>query len=320
MVAGALAKANINSISSFYFKLAQFMKYYIGIDLGGTNVKGLVIDEFGEVIKQHYVPTKDTGDDSWKVNVLEMVQFLKSWLQKSVEAIGMSSPGLPNEENSCISFLPNRLFGLENFNWSNYLGEKTYIINDAHAALMAEASFGAAKGKQHVILLTLGTGVGGGILINGNLYQGLGQMAGHLGHISLDAIDDETSIVGMPGSLEYAIGNYSIKRRSKGHFESTWELVEAFKKGDHWATFLWLNSIQKLAVACASLINALSPEVIVLSGGITLSDDALFEPLKCFLEKYEWRAGGKITPIVQAFFGDISGAVGAASFAIKKNN
>lgn len=292
--------------------------YFIGLDLGGTNVKGLIINQEGEVLKQHYISTKDTGDTTWRVNVLEMVLYLKSWLQEPITAIGMSAPGLPDAANSCISFLPNRLNGLENFVWSDYLGEKTYVLNDAHSAVMAEATFGVAKGLKNVVLITLGTGVGGGLLINGQLYQGLGQMAGHLGHITVHADDDEPSIVGMVGSLEYALGNYSIGRRSKGRFESTWELVEAYRKGDHWATHLWLHSLQKLAVALASLVNAFSPEMIVLSGGITLADDALYGPLADFMDIYEWRPGGKKTPIVQAYFGDMSGAIGSASFAMSK--
>lgn len=292
--------------------------YAIGIDLGGTNIKGLIITESGEVIKQHYIPTKDDGDGNWRANVKEMVDYLQNYLQEKVEVVGMSAPGLPNTDNTAIAFLPNRLPGLENFIWQDYLGVKTLVLNDAHSALMAEASFGAAKGKQHVVLLTLGTGVGGGILINGQLYQGLSQMAGHLGHISLDATDDESSITGMPGSLEYALGNYSIQRRSRGVFDSTWALVEAYRKGDHWATYVWLTSVQKLAVALSSIANALSPELIVLAGGITLADEALFEPLNVFMEKYEWRPGGKQTVIVQAHFGDMAGAIGAAGFALQR--
>jgi glucokinase len=291
---------------------------YIGIDLGGTNVKGIVIDEKGEVVKQHYIATKDTGDTTWRASVLEMVLYLKNWLQAPVAGIGMSAPGLPDAQNSCISFLPNRLTGLENFVWSDYLGEPTFVLNDAHAAIMAEATFGAAKGHQNVVLLTLGTGVGGGLLINGQLYQGLSQMAGHLGHITVAAHDDEASIVGMVGSLEYAIGNYSVSRRSKGRFESTWELVEAYRQGDHWASYVWINSVQKLAVAISSLVNAFSPHLVVLSGGITLADDALYQPLHAFMDIYEWRPGGKQTPIVQAHFGDMSGAIGAAGFAMSK--
>lgn len=292
--------------------------YIIGIDLGGTNVKGIIIDEKGTVLKQHYVATHDNGDTTWRVNVLEMVLYLKSWLQEPVAAIGMSAPGLPDEQNQCIAFLPNRLNGLENFVWSNYLGETSYILNDAHSALMAEATFGVAKGHKNVVLLTLGTGIGGGLLINGQLYQGLSQMAGHLGHLSLNATDDEVSIVGMPGSLEYAIGNYSVAKRSKGRFESTWQLVEAYRRGDAWASLVWLSSLQKLAVALSSLVNAFSPELIVLAGGITFADDALFEPLKQFMDFYEWRPGGKETPIVQAEFGDMAGAIGAAGFAMSK--
>jgi glucokinase len=294
------------------------MKKYIGIDLGGTNIKGIVIDPNGQVLKQHYIATQDTADGSWRANVLEMVQYLQNWLQEPIAAVGMSAPGLPDAENSCIQYLPNRLPGLENFVWADYLGHTTYILNDAHAALMAEASFGAARGYRHALLLTLGTGVGGGLLINGQLYQGLGQMAGHLGHIGLNASDDESSIVGMVGSLEYAIGNYSIARRSRGAFGSTWELVEAYRKGEHWATFVWLRSVQQLAVALSSLVNAFSPEVIVLSGGITLADEALYGPLADFMKQYEWRPGTKQTPIVQAYFGDMSGAIGAASFALQK--
>ena len=168
------------------------MKTAIGIDLGGTNVKGIIVNETGEVLKQHYVATHDDDEGKWRESVLEMVTYLRNYWQNPIDTIGMSSPGLPDPENTCISFLPNRLNGLENFDWSSYFGQRTYILNDAHSALMAEASFGAAKGYKNVVLLTLGTGVGGGLLINGQLYQGLSQMAGHLGHLSLNATDDET--------------------------------------------------------------------------------------------------------------------------------
>ncbi len=294
--------------------------YIIGIDLGGTNVKGIVIDDKGTVLKQHYIATHDNGDTTWRVNVLEMVLYLKNWLQEPVAAIGLSAPGLPDEHNRCIAFLPNRLNGLENFVWSDYLNEKSFVLNDAHSALMAEAAFGVVQGYKNAVLLTLGTGIGGGLWINGQLHQGLSQMAGHLGHLSLNATDEEVSIVGMPGSLEYAIGNYSVAKRSKGRFDSTWALVEAYRKGDPWATLVWLTSLQKLAVALSSLVNVFSPELIVLAGGITFAEDALFEPLKQFMEFYEWRPGGKQTPIVQAQFGDMAGAIGAAGFALSKIN
>jgi glucokinase len=294
------------------------MKTAIGIDLGGTNVKGVLLNEKGEILHKHYFPTLDDSEGKWKLNVLEMVNYLKKIHQKPIEIIGLSAPGLANETNSCIAHLPNRLHGLENFIWEQYFETKTFVINDAHAALMAEAKFGAIKGYKNAILITLGTGVGGGILINGELYQGLSQMAGHIGHISISHNDDERSILGIPGSLEYALGNYSIERRSAGRFKSTYELIKTFKENDPFAQWLWLDSVRKLGISLASFINVFSPEIIVLSGGITLAGDLLFEPLNVFIDMYEFRPKGKITKIEKAHFDDLSGAIGAAAFAMNK--
>jgi glucokinase len=295
------------------------MKYVLGIDLGGTNVKGVALAENGDVVLQHYLSTQDTGDGSWRVNIQAMADYLRQQLGHPVAGIGISAPGLANATNRCIAFLPNRLAGLENFVWADYLNEpNTWVLNDAHAALMAEARFGAARNRQHVVLLTLGTGVGGGLLIDGQLYQGLNQMAGHLGHLSIDADSHELSIVGAPGSLEFAIGNYSVPARTHGRFQSTADLVVAYQAGDHFATLIWLTSVRRLAAAVVSLSNALSPELVVLSGGITLAGEALFAPLQSFLDVYEWRPGGKQTPIVQAQFADLAGAVGAGAFTLMR--
>jgi glucokinase len=295
------------------------MKVAIGIDLGGTTVKGVILDESGKIIMQHYLPTNETNTNNWQNTPLEMVQYLKNKYPKPIELIGLSAPGLANEANNCIAHLPNRLPGLENFVWENYFQTKTFVLNDAHAALMAEAKFGAIKNYKNAVLLTLGTGVGGGILINGELYQGLSQMAGHLGHLSINFSDDEPSILGMPGSLEYAFGNYSISRRSVGKYTSTKELLEAYANHEPVASWLWLDSVRKLAIAICSIINALSPEIIVLSGGITLANQLLFNPLQNFIDLYEFSPKGKKTVIKKAEFSDFSGAIGAAAFAFSKN-
>ncbi len=207
---------------------------------------------------------------------------------------------------------------MENLDWENCFNTKTYVINDAHAALIAEAKYGVIKGYKNAVLLTLGTGVGGGILINGELYQGQSQMAGHFGHISINSNDDELSIVGMPGSLEYAIGNYSIKRKSLGRFASTHELVNAYKENDCFASWLWLDIVRKLSLTIASFANSLSPEIVVLAGGITQAGDALIHPLQQFLDMYEWRPNNKKTLVKLSRFSDLSGAIGAAAFAFTK--
>ncbi len=297
------------------------MKVTIGIDLGGLNIKGVLVDEHGKILMQHSIATNDGPDGTWKENILAMVHYLKNACNEPVELIGLSCPGLANESNTCITHMPGRLAGLESFIWEDYLGTRTYVINDAHAALMAETQLGALQGYKNAVLLTLGTGVGGAILINGELYQGLNQMAGHFGHTTLNVNDDELSILGMPGSLEYALGNYSAKRRSMGRFESTLEIVNAYQDNDPFASWLWLDSVRKLAITIASLANSLSIEIVVLAGGITKAGDALFKPLKAFMDIYEFRPYGNTKTIVaQAKFSDLSGAIGAAVFANKKNS
>jgi glucokinase len=144
-------------------------------------------------------------------------------------------------------------------------------------------------------------------------------MAGHFGHISINTNDDELSILGMPGSLEYAIGNYAVNRRSMGRFGSTYELLNSYLQNDKFATWLWLDTVRKLAIVLASFSNSLSPEVIVLAGGITKAEEALFNPLNEFMDVFEFRPKGKKTLIKQASFSDFSGAIGAAAFALGKS-
>lgn len=302
-------------------------KIAIGIDLGGTRIKGVLIDEEGHILSKQTHATLDQKDNSdnsgklWKKAVYDMVQKLKETHKSKISAIGLSAPGLPSETNDCIAYMPGRLQGLEHFNWSNFFDEQNYrvtIINDAQAALVAESRFGSGKGFQQVVMLTLGTGVGGAILIDGKLYQGNHQRAGHLGHITVHG-EGARGITGTPGSLEDAIGNATVAERSLGEYGSTQELVDAFRAGDHFATYIWLDSIRNLSIGIASLINAFSPELVILGGGIAQADEALFEPLEQFLNKYEWRPGEIKTPIKKAKFHRFSGAIGTALFSLKQS-
>lgn len=172
---------------------------------------------------------------------------------------------------------------------------------------MAEATFGVMQGMKNTILLTLGTGVGGGLPLDGKLHQGLAQMAGHIGHSTIQSGSDELSILGIPRSLEYSIGNYSISKRSQGTFQSTYELLEAYKKGDTFATWMWLDMMRTLALSICSLTNIFSPEAVVLSGGLTHAGNVLFDPLQDFIDRYEFRPWGKQTKILKAHFEDFLG-------------
>ncbi len=296
--------------------------FAIGIDLGGTNIKGVLVDAGGTIINSLTTPTNDRGSDSadvWRTAIFNMVEELQGISEKPVSAIGLSAPGLPDQHNQSIAYMPGRLQGLENFNWAHFFDENdsaVSVINDGQAALLAESASGAGQGFQNIIMLTLGTGVGGGILINGEIYQGHIQRAGHLGHITVNSHGTQ-GITNMPGSLEEAIGNASLPRRSLGKFSSTMELVEAYQKGGTLATTVWLESVRNLAVGLSSLINAFSPEIIILGGGITKAGEALFDPLDELLGLYEWRPGGIKTPVKPAAFDKFAGAMGAAIYAMK---
>jgi glucokinase len=286
----------------------------IGIDLGGTNVKVVLIDRKGTIIDKVLVPIQNSA---WRNAVFQAYNHLKI-ASKNAYCVGLAAPGLPDKHNKQINHMPGRLEGLEQFNWSEFLKQPIHVLNDAHAALLAEVNFGAAQGFGNVVMLTLGTGVGGAILINGKLYQGEMQRAGSIGDMSLHAESEEIGYLQVPGTLEDSIGNDTVPRRSGGHFKTTRELVEAYANGDALAKEIWLRSVKRLAVALCSLINILAPQLIVIGGGIAQSNDYLFKPLSEFMNLYEWRPAGHTTPIVKAQFDDYAGAIGAACFAFEK--
>lgn len=289
----------------------------IGIDLGGTRIKGVLIDEEGILLHEAMLDTKEENQQ-WKADVKNMYEELVSKSTHSL-AVGLSAPGIPNKTNTAIEFLPDRLQGIEKFIWKEHLSAPTWVMNDAIAALSAEAAFGSAKDVDHAVLITIGTGVGGAILIDKKIYQGAFQKAGHIGHLSVD-MEGDPDICGMPGSLEEAIGNYSIAKRSNGKFGDTLEVLKAIEKNDRDAQKIWEKSIKALAVSIASLSNILSPEKVILAGGITKAGNNLMEPLLNYMDQFEWRAGGNQLKIELATFSDKAGAIGAAAYALSKTN
>ena len=292
---------------------------YLGIDIGGTNIKWVILNNDNQIIEQETTPTNDTPNDSrtWKTGVIDLIKQ-KSLTENDIQ-IAISAPGVTDDLNQCILSMPERLKGIENYNWSESLERPIHVINDAHAACLAEYESHSRRGQiKHMLMLTLGTGVGGGVIINGELFQGALHRAGHFGHMTVDHLGAQT-MTNMVGSLEHAVGNFSIKERTHGRYNSVQALVKAYEKGDSLATFWWLLSIQKLATALGSLINAFSPELIVLGGGIAAgAGDLLFNPLKDFMPLYEWKPGGHPVRIVKAHYNKYAGAMGAAFFAKSK--
>jgi glucokinase len=160
-------------------------------------------------------------------------------------------------------------------------------------------------------MLTLGTGVGGAIIADGKLLRGHIGRAGHLGHTSLN-LDGPPDVVGTPGSLEDFIGNHNILERTEGRYATTHELIAAASAGDAAAETAWARSVRALAAAIASFANIVDPEAVIIGGGIAITGDALFRPLRVHLEQMEWRPAGHCVKILPAILGEWAGAIGAA--------
>ena len=294
------------------------MSKVIGVDIGGTNIKaGLFDAETGASLSRRTTPTRDgekVGDvPAWAGGVRDLVEGFERECGVAGLSVGISAPGLAKRDGSCIGWMPGRMAGIENFVWSEFLQRKACVLNDAHAALLGEVWQGAAQGGRDVLLLTLGTGVGGAAMCDGKLITGHTGRAGHFGHISLDPRGAPT-ITGTPGGLEDAIGNATVHARTQGRFASTRALLDAVKEGDAFAEEVWLRSVRALAAGLTSLINSFDPQTFILGGGIAAgAGEALLGPLRSFLDEMEWRPGGHHVEVVPAQLGEWAGTVGAAS-------
>lgn len=290
--------------------------YAIGFDIGASNVKAVAIDPAGDLLSEDQFQTAD-NQGGWIAQIEQHVRRLEATLG-AAEWVGAAAPGLAATDGRSIAWMEGRLAAIQDLDWTKQLGRRQVVpvLNDAHAALLGELWLGAARGARDAVLLTLGTGVGGAIVCDGRLLRGHLGRAGHLGHLSLDP-DGPRDIVNTPGSLEDAIGDHTIQRRTGGRFGSTESLVAAHLAGNEHATQAWMRSLKHLAAALASIINAVDPEVVILGGGIARAGPVLFDPLARFLGDFEWRPHGHCVRLIPAALGQRAGAIGAARHAMQ---
>ena len=306
------------SDSSFVTNPATFG---IGIDLGGTRIKSARFDlASGKLLATAMMPTRDGermgNEPAFAVGVRELIAQHEDEAGANAAVVGISAPGLADRDGTCIRFMPGKLDGLENHNWSEFLQRRSACLNDAHAALMGEIWQGAAKAKDDVVMYTLGTGVGGAVVSGGRLLHGHIGRAGHLGHVTVN-LDDPPDIANAPGSIEYAIGNGYLAQRTQGRFQMTSDLLAAIEVGDAGAVASWNRSIKALAANIASMINAFDPEVVLLGGGITNAWQHIEPGLQHWLDQFEWRPGSHRVPVVRAKLGEWAGCYGAVHFALR---
>ena len=289
--------------------------YVIGCDIGVTNTKIVCVSPAGSILSRQISPTEADTDD-WPTRVKRHVDELQEQ-RGTAQCVGVAAPGIAQPFGSHIRWMQGRLKGVEGLDWEQYLGRGGHddhvpVLNDAQAALLGEVWLGAARGFRNVAMLTLGTGVGGALMVDGRLLRGAIGRAGHLGHISLDP-DGPPDVTNCPGSLEHAIGNVTLAERTGGRFTSTHDLIAAHRRGDDpGATAAWLKSVRALGAGVTSIINVADPDVVVIGGGIASAGEALFQPLAKFLDGYEWRPHGHRVRVVPAALGEYAGALGAA--------
>ena len=314
--------------------LASVRKYYLGIDLGGTFIKGGVVDDLGNVIVADKIPTeRDGGSSRVTSNIGTLCKQLLSKTTLNISGIvgiGIGVPGMIDSEKGEVVFSNN--FGWENFSISSEVERLTSlpvkIANDANVAALGEARFGGGKKYKNTVMLTLGTGVGGGIVLDGRLYEGNRSAGAELGH-SVIHHGGEICTCGRRGCLEtYASATAIIRdtvRAMNVHPDSKmWELGSTDKvngktafdyyDSDKYARDVVDGYIENLGVGITNIANVFRPEAVILGGGVCAQGDALTVPLRNFVNReiYAGNRGPKVD-IVIAELENSAGILGAAA-------
>lgn len=311
------------------------MKYYIGIDLGGTNIKAGVVNENYEIIAKATTktllprPAEEICADMAKVS-LEAVEQAGLTLD-DIESVGIGTPGTANSATGIIEYSNN--LGFLNLPvveiMQKHINKPVYVENDANAAAYGEFVAGAAKGANDAVCITLGTGVGGGIIINGKIYSGFNFAGAEIGHTVVDPNGPECTC-GRKGCFEVFSSATGLVRMTKeAMYEDKssvmWQMNEAdgkvsartafnaMRAGDRAGKAVVDKYIKYLALGITNTINIFQPDILCIGGGVCNEGDPLLLPLKEIVAKEVYtKNSAKNTEIVIAKLGNDAGIIGAA--------
>lgn len=310
------------------------MNYYMGIDLGGTNTKIGILDIEGNIYKSTSIKTlSSNGAQKTLERIWEASKELAKDLQidiSNIKGIGIGIPG-PVIDQSIVAFFANFPWG-ENVNIKKMMedisGIETKLDNDVNIIALGEAKFGAAKGSRASVTIALGTGIGGGIYIDGHLISGFNGAGGEVGHIKL-VKDGRLCGCGQKGCFEaYASATGLIREATsrlivnknnllytiiEGKIDSleAKDIFDAAKEGDEFSLSLVDYEAEYLAMGIGNILNIINPEIVVLSGGVALAGDILMNPLKEKLKKYALPVVVKDIKFVQGILGNEAGIKGS---------
>ncbi|HEL2265146.1 TPA: ROK family glucokinase [Streptococcus suis] len=317
-------------------------KKIIGIDLGGTSVKLAILTTEGEIQEKWSIKTNILDDGSHIVpDIIDSIKqrFETHGLTKDdFLGVGMGSPGVVDSEAGTV-------IGAYNLNWKTLqlvkeqfetaLGLPFFIDNDANVAALGEQWVGAGNNNPNVVFMTLGTGVGGGVIAAGNLIRGVKGAGGELGHITVDFDEPFACTCGKKGCLETvasATGIVNLSRRyadqyagdaklkqmiDDGQDVTAKDVFDLAKEGDDLALIVYRHFSEYLGVACANIAAVLNPTYIVLGGGVSAAGEFLLDGVRKVFAENSFPQIKESTQIVLATRGNDAGVLGAASLVLK---
>lgn len=319
-------------------------RYIVGVDLGGTNIVVGALSADGErQFGMQSVPTRaEEGADAVVARMAGLIEdAITATLQATgatrdqILGVGIGSPGPLDRERGVVIFTPN--LGWRDFPLKPRIQDAVQLPatldNDANCAILGETWQGAARGAKHVVGLTIGTGIGGGVVLDGRIYHGASDVAGELGHVTIDSTGRRCKC-GNYGCLEAYASGPAIAERARealvgGEPSSMPAMVggdlgrlsaatvyEAAQRGDQLAREVVRDTARFLGTGVANLLNIFNPQVVVLAGGVTQAGEALFEPMRAEVRRRAFKPAVDACRIVPGILPGNAGVIGAvATFA-----
>lgn len=323
-------------------------RYVVGVDLGGTNiVVGAMPDDGSREIGVRSQPTRaEEGPDAVVDRICEMIEAVVAHTQaeegvrrEAILGVGVGAPGPLDRERGVVVVAPN--LGWRDLPLRDLIGERVGLSatldNDANCATLGEWWTGAARGGRNVVGITIGTGIGGGLILDGRLYHGSSDVAGEIGHTTID-FNGRRCKCGNYGCLEaYASGpniaQRAIEALESGERSMLPELVEgelaritaatvyeASERGDALAREVVRDTARFLGAGIANLLNVFNPDVVVIAGGVTQAGDALFEPLRAEVRRRAFKPAVDACRIVPGILPGTAGVVGAVATFLQQRD
>jgi glucokinase len=305
----------------------------IGLDVGGTKVAGLLVDEDGDVMARSSAETPADDAEATMKTIFQVADELR--ISGIPVAIGIGAAGMVDFAAGVMRWAPNLAWSELPIRdrVSEQMELPCVVDNDANAAAWGEYRFGTARGYRHALMVTVGTGIGGGIVADGALYRGAHGFAAEIGHVIVEPGGPECGC-GNRGCWEQVASGHALGRLGRlavearpdsgiallaaGDEVTGYHVAEAAMQGDPVATEIFTQVARRLGEGIAGLVNILDPEVVVVGGGVAEVGDLLLEPARAaFLAAVEAPDHRPEVPILPAALGNDAGAIGAAALALE---